>query len=376
MAKLIKKELQQLKTDPLYLLIALLIPPLIVAMFSLMMNQVSTTSPLKVCVISYDSGNYFNGSTYDEFTIPYLEAVNESNKLDLQNFYNGSEEKHAINTARKNLITGNIRVIIIIPIDFSENIKNGYSAIIECIPDSSNYQQIQENLNAVHDSIKIFVENNGLNPQFILQEYEEFTLPSNYNFKYNYDITLTISMIIFGISTVLTILVITREHPIARLLLTPYKRTEIIFSKYITYSIILAIQIGFVTLSALINGLYVAGLIFDLYIGLFMVGFCSLSTGIFISSISRDQVEANQLFFAIFLTVFLLSGIFIPVETMPEYLQIIASFLPLSHGTPLVREITSKGNSVIGYHFYWLLAYSLTLFILSFIIFNKRNYEA
>ncbi|MHA1233333.1 MAG: ABC transporter permease [Candidatus Helarchaeota archaeon] len=71
----------------------------------------------------------------------------------------------------------------------------------------------------------------------------------------------------------------------------------------------------------------------------------------------------------------LLSGIFIPIDAMPIYLQAIAYILPLSHGDPLIRGIITKGKSVFGFDFFMLLGVIIILVIISFIIFNKRKYE-
>jgi len=180
---------------------------------------------------------------------------------------------------------------------------------------------------------------------------------------------------IFGISTILTILVVTSEKPIPRLLLTPVKRYEILLSKYITYIIVLALQIFLILTSALLNGLYVRGNLADLYVALFLIGFAGLSLGMFISTVSKTKTEANQLFFAAFIVIVLLSGMFVPIESMPEYLQAIAWLLPLSHGEPILKGILSKGKPVIGFDFFWLLGISAVLIFLSFLTIKRKKYE-
>ena len=89
--------------------------------------------------------------------------------------------------ARNDLISGKIKVIISIPVDFSEMIDWGYPGLIECIPESSDIAKIQDNLNAVFDSVKIFVNDNNLTPQFKILGFEEFSIPEGYNFRFNYN---------------------------------------------------------------------------------------------------------------------------------------------------------------------------------------------
>jgi ABC-2 type transport system permease protein len=345
-----------------------------------MMQFASEPLPVNVVIVSYDSNSFvepnnFTQTYWDNYTTPYIDAVNESEELNLLYVYNATEEIYAMELARELLMDDEIKCIIVIPVDFSEMLIWGFPGMIEAVPDSSSIQNIQEILNAVYDSINIFVEDNNLDPQFVLQQYEEFTIPAGYDFEYNYNITMMLSFIIFGISTVLTILVVVQEKPIPRLLLTPVKKYEILLSKYLTYTLILLLQITLVLISAIGNGLYIKGNIFDLYIALFMVGFTGMTLGMFISTLSKTKTEANQLFFAFFIVIVLLSGIFIPIENMPPALQTLANILPLSHGDPMIRGIVTKGNSFLGPDFFSLLGLSIFLFAVSFILIYRTRYE-
>lgn len=379
----IKKEFQLLKTDKMNLLIALALPPAIIMLFAFMTTSASETIPVKVIVVSYDSNTFVNQDNYtettewDNYTKKYLDAIEDSELLELVEFYDASKDKneYAMETARNELRDGNIECIIVIPVEFTESLLSGNPGIIEVIPDSSNIAYIQDKLNAVQDSINIFVDDNDLDPEYVLIEHEEFSVPSNYNFKYNYSMIRLFPFMVFGLSNVLTILVVVQEKPIPRLLLTPVKKSEILLSKYIVYTIVLALQIFFILTSAVTNGLYLAGSICDLYIALFLLGFAGISLGMFISTVSKTKTEANQLYFAFFIVIILLSGIFVPIDAMPEYLQAIAYILPLSHGEPMIRGILSKGKSVVGFDFFALLGIIAFFIVLSFIIINRKRYE-
>ncbi|MHA1723426.1 MAG: ABC transporter permease [Promethearchaeota archaeon] len=379
--KMVKKEFRLLRSDPYNLFIALVLPPVIITLFAyLSITSSQNPVPIKTIVISYDSNTFINPNDYtehkiDNYTIPYVNAVNKSQKLSLEQFYNASEEIYAMEKARDQLISNKISIIIILPMDFSEMIKWGQPAFIQCVVDSSDFQKLQEYLNAVQDSINIFVHDNKLTSQFKIVGYEQFSIPPNYNFQYNNAMTLLLPLMVFGISMVLTILVVVREKPIARLLLTPLKRYEILLSKYITYSLILLTQVIIILTSSILNGLYVAGSLFDLFLALYMIGFSALSMGIFVSCTSNTKTEANQLFFVFFILIVILSGIFVPIESMPVYLQVAAYMLPLSHGKPIIMGIVTKEKSVFGFDFYWLLGISIFFFVLSFIIFYLRKYE-
>lgn len=379
--KQVKKEFKLLWTDKFNLLLAIVLPPLIIVLLGFTMTDAPPeTQSIPCMLISYDSNivinqNDLTESYLDNYTIPYVEAVNKSIMLDLVQFYNATEEIYAMETARNALISGEISIILSLPVDFTELLKFGLPGLIDCVPDASEIQFIQQSLNAVYDSIKIFVNENNLTPQFELHGFEEFVIPEGYSNNFNSSIVMALSFMVFGIAFVLSILVIVQEKPIARLLLTPVKRSEILISKYITYTLVLILQVTLLLISGLLMGLYIAGNRIDLFLALFIIGFSGVTMGVFISSLSKTKTQANQLFLAIFLVAVLLSGIFIPIEGMPPYLQVIAYILPLSHGDPLLRGIIQKGQSILGLHFFWLLAISSVLTIVSFVVFKRRKYE-
>ncbi|MBD3353715.1 MAG: ABC transporter permease subunit [Candidatus Lokiarchaeota archaeon] len=379
--KMIKKEFRLLGTDKMNLLIALVIPPAVIFLFAFMINQAGETPPIPCVVISSDSNSFVNPNSYvettwDNYTFAYLDAVdNHTESLDLLAFYNTSEEVYAMEIAREQLLSGEISIIIVLNVEFSEMIIGGMPAFIESVPDSSDIMNIQTNLNAVADSIAAFTDLNNLTPQFVYNTYEEFSIPSEYSFQYNYNITLTLSFIIFGISMVLTILVVVQEKPIPRLLLSPAKREEILLSKYITYMMILAFQVTTIMVVCLMTGLYCRGSLIQLWIALYTVGMTGLSLGIFVSTLSNTKTEANQLFFALFIVIVLLSGIFIPVDAMPLPLQIFAYILPLSHGDPMIRGIVTKGKGFFGFDFLCLMALVAALILITFLIMKRKRYE-
>ncbi|TXT60420.1 MAG: membrane protein of unknown function [Promethearchaeota archaeon] len=378
--RLVKKEFRLVRTDPWNLLIALVLPPAIIALLSTMESQKIEFSPLPVAIVSNDSNSYVNPNNFtnlaiDNYTKPYINAVVKSFYLFPKAIYNASKFPYSMELARRQLLNAEIKCIIVIPVDFTEMLANGLPGLIECVPDSSRITDIQKNLNAVYDSIKIFTNENNLTPQIRLAPFTPFSIPEDYDEDFSSTLVLVIPLMVYGIANVLTILIIVKEKPIARLLLTPVKRSEILLAKYLTFSAILFVQELGIILAAVFGGLFIRGTIINLFIAVYTLAYSGLSVGIFISAASKTKTEANQLFLASFVVIILLSGSFVPIENMPIYLQAISYVLPLSHGGPMISAILSKGASVFGFHFYMLLAVSLVLNILTFIVFLRRRYE-
>jgi ABC-2 type transport system permease protein len=102
-----------------------------------------------------------------------------------------------------------------------------------------------------------------------------------------------------------------------------------------------------------------------------------MALGILISVLSKTKTEANQYFFGILIVFTLLSGMFIPIDSMPWYLQILANILPLGHGSPLLNQVITKGVplSMDNFHMQYILGFIGGCIVLSYIIFARKQYE-
>ena len=72
----------------------------------------------------------------------------------------------------------------------------------------------------------------------------------------------------------------------------------------------------------------------------------SLGMGIFISTMSKTQMQAMQMSFFIFLPSVMLSGFVFPRMAMPEFFQWIGYLLPMTYYVEILRGILLRGNSI------------------------------
>ncbi len=70
----------------------------------------------------------------------------------------------------------------------------------------------------------------------------------------------------------------------------------------------------------------------------------NLAMGITFSTIAKNQLQAMQMTFFVFLPSILLSGFMFPFRGMPGWAQAIGEFFPLTHFLRIVRGILLKGN--------------------------------
>ncbi len=370
-----------LKTDKVNILMVFGVPIFIIVLFAMEFHATSKFGVKDVVLISFDSNEAVNphniseSTKIDKYSVPYGDAVDQVEDLNLIKIINGTKEIYAMQEARELLNDQKIVCVIVIPSDFSDNLERNDSGVIECIPDGSDRKYLQSILNAVQESIRIFVEHNNLTPQFIILDHAEFEIPSSYHFNYCINMTPILAFIIFGVAMILSIFAVVHEKPIPRLLITPTKRHEILTAKYVVFSFLLLLQMIVVYLVVSLTNLYIAGNPADFFIGMFTLGFAGMASGMFISVISNTKAEADQYFFGLFIGPAILSGVFIPLEAMPDYLQTMAYFFPLTHGNLLVKTIAQKGTSFLTGNFFYLIILGFVYVALSFFLFQISKQE-
>lgn len=280
--------------------------------------------------------------------------------------------------------SGKSKVGIIIPPDFTENIKHGRSAAVQVIVDASDSLAASSAISTAQmigqiKSQEIIIkkmQNTGV--QTVTTPYDIRIRP-----WYNPDFVSAFYMVpgILGIVLTMTMVMITsmaivRERErgtLEQLIVTPMKSHELMLGKIIPY-----IFVGYVQATlALIVGI----LVFDLPIqgsiallygltSLFIIA--SLTLGVLISTISQTQMQAMQLSFFIFMPSVLLSGFMFPREAMPTFFYLLGDLLPLTFYLEIMRGIVLKG---IGINFLWSQTLALLAFIIATLVISVMKFQ-
>ena len=106
-----------------------------------------------------------------------------------------------------------------------------------------------------------------------------------------------------------------------------------------------------------------------------VIGFCFAMIGLTFTAFI-PSIDMYSFFFTLFITpMFLFSGIFFPVETLPGWAQPVTWFSPLYHSAALYRELFGvfgfHALAALG-HFTWLLVLGIVLFPVSPNVFRHR----
>jgi ABC-2 type transport system permease protein len=149
------------------------------------------------------------------------------------------------------------------------------------------------------------------------------------------------------IGTLLTAQNITREKELGtleQLNVTPVTRGQFIAGKLIPFWIL-----GMVELSI---GLLLAWFIFDIPMrGSLLLVFgvaaiylvAALGLGLLISTVAETQQQAMFVTFFVLMIYLLMSGLFTPVTSMPQWVQMLAELNPVKHFVQVMRAVLVKG---------------------------------
>lgn len=268
--------------------------------------------------------------------------------------------------------SGQAKVGIVIPPDFSNNLKHSRSAVVQVIVDASDSMSASSAINTAQIV--------GLNKsqEILLRRSQggaagsKVDVPYDVRIRpwYNPDFITAYYMVpgIMGVVLTMTMVMITsmaivRERErgtLEQLIVTPLKVYELMLGKIIPYIFVgyvqatLAIIVGILAFDLPMRGSL--GLLYALTT-VFIIA--SLSLGVLISNLAKTQMQAMQMSFFIFMPSVLLSGFMFPRAAMPDLFFAMGYLLPLTFYLEIVRGIILKG---IGINYLLSQLFALTVF--------------
>ncbi len=328
------KELIQLQRDRLTLGMIILIPLAEVFLFGYAIN--SEPKHLPTVVVMSDPGPAARA---------YVEALRVSGYFDIKGTVDERE-------AEALLDRGDVQFVVTLPINFHRDLVRGLRPTIILEADATDPMTVgsalavQSGLRSSSSLLRDMPAStpDGTPPPFdvrVLRHYNPEII-SAYNIVPGLlGVILTMTM------ALMTGLAMTRERErgtFENLLSTPATPFEVMTGKIVPYIGIGLVQVTLILLAARYAfEVPIVGSLLLLYGVVLLFIATTLSLGMTISSVARNQLQAMQITFFYFLPSILLSGFVFPFRGMPEWAQDVGSLLPLTHFLVLVRGILLKG---------------------------------
>ncbi len=334
-AALVKKEIRQLKGDAFYLRFLMAAPllQLIVLGFSL------TIETRNVATVICDMEN-------SSLSRQVVQSVSTNDRFSI------TDRTDNYGDLMQMVHQWKASIGIYIPADFSEKVQRGDGGQILVLLDAVDgnkaltaYGYIQQI--AAAEGWKIAKASNPGTPS---------TMPDvQIHYFFNPELknqAFMVPGIVVVIITIITLMIgamsLVREKEkgtLEQLAVTPIRKGQLILGKVLPFLIYSFVEVAILLkVAQLVFHLTLAGNIFQLYIAVLLFLFSSLGLGLLASTMAGTQQQA--LFIAWFMMIFmiLLSGFFIPIENMPQWLQNITLINPLRYMMTIVREIYLKAT--------------------------------
>jgi ABC-2 type transport system permease protein len=259
-----------------------------------------------------------------------------------------------------NIDRNRISAGIIIPYDFSRNLKKGKLTSVQALVDGSD--STRAGLAIVYlETIAATYESDLKITSLVRQAIEHrVTPPLEPRVKLLYNPELQsrnniipglIAIIMMVMAALLTSLTIAREREtgtMEQLISTPVKSRELIVGKLIPYfglgylDLLMVYLMGHYVFQVPFRG---SLLLMFLAASVFLVG--ALSLGFLISVVASNQYYATQLaLLGTFLPSFLLSGFVFPIGNMPDWLSPLTHLVPARHLVFVLRAIYLKAGGI------------------------------
>ena len=366
---IIKKETIQMMRDWPTLLMIILMPVLELFLFAYVGDMTLDHLPTAVADMSRDSGSR-----------AFISALEVSGFFDVVQ-YVGSE-----NDVIRAIDENQVSVGVVIPPDFSGQVERGVAQALVIIDGSDSFV-VQSGYNAATAIAQV----HGM--QLMLQTAErmgmaglgQLPIDTSTRILYNPNID-EIVFLIPGLAAMLlqligvnaTIMSVVRERELGtmeQMLVTPTRPVELIIGKIvppvglIAFDLIIIILLGVYWFKVPFQG---SIWLFSWLSLLFIIS--GLGMGLALSTVSKNQKQAQQISAMVMMVTMLLTGLIYPRSTMPPVVRAVGNLIPATYFIRIARGVITKG---VGLAFMWedvlaLVVYGTIIVIVSAATFKTR----
>ncbi len=328
-----RKEALQLRRDPRSLAMAFLVPAAMIIVFGYIISF--DVRDIRIAVLDQDH------STQSRALVSAFEAAGRFEVVG--------------RLARPDQIDplmnrGAVRMALIIPPDFEQNLLAGKPAPVQAIVDGADANTASISMNYAEAIVRAFSSKALLNrvarPATVTVQsrvwYNEALESANMIVP---GLVAVIMMIIAAMLTALTIAREWERGTMEQLAATPVHRLEVICGKLLPYLVIGLVDVT----AAVLIGVFLfhvpfrgSPLLLAVMATMFLLG--SLGLGIFISAALKSQLLATQLAMLVtFIPSLLLSGLIFDIASMPLPLRLVSLAVPARYFVVVLRSIFLKG---------------------------------
>lgn len=358
-----KRIFSDMRNDRRTIALILIAPILAMTVFGLAFS--GDVEDVDVIVVNHDEGFTPPGGHFKSLSNDIISNM-DNETVNIQ--YMGSENQ-ALDKVKK----GNSYAVIIFPANFTKdvfkNIKN---------PNSSDLIDITVKADESVVNVKNAIYGSLVDAQKTTFDDEGFKSPININKNPVYGknaefidffVPGIMAFVVYILTTLLTLISFVGERvsgTLERVLATPITETEVIFGYGIAFSIVGILQSAILLIMGItIFDIKIVGNVLLAFFGIAILAIVCQSLGILLSNLADRVEQAIQFIPFVVLPAFLLSGIFWPIEAIPQWLRPLSYLMPPTYAVSASRAVMIKGW---GIDMIWMDLLALLVFAVIFLI--------
>lgn len=366
---LIEKEFKQIKRNSF-------LPKLIIAMPIMMMlimpwaaNQ--EIRGIKLSVVDNDHSTYSERLIHKITSSGYFELTDVSPTNDI---------------AMHSIESGNADIILEIQDDFERNLVNGSASAVMISANAVNSMKAGLGSSYLGSILTDYAGE-------LREEYEQtvagaaiptFSISPQYKFNPNLDykvfmvpaLMVMLLTLLTGFLPALNIVGEKEAGTIEQINVTPVKKIMFVLAKLIPYWVIgFVILVICMLLARFVYGILPAGSLLTIFLFASIYILVVSGMGLVISNYSDTMQQAMFVIFFFIMILILMSGLFTPVTSMPDWAQKITIFNPLKYFMQVMRLVYLKGStfSEMTSQFFALCSFAIVFNTWAVLSYRKSN---
>ncbi len=310
-------------------------------------------------------------------------SIELTNRVDNNDIFHVNYISATQDEAEKLIQKGKIDLALCIPKDFDKKLYTNNKPELQILADAIVGNSAQLGSAYLSQIIRDF--NKEINVKTNAKEApRKINVISSfwYNAELNYRIYMAPGILVVLVTVVGMMLGgmnLVREKEIGtieQINVTPIKKWQLIAGKLLPALIIGLFELTFgLIIAHLLFGMPMRGNIGLLYSAATMYLLLVLSIGMFLSTISDTQQQLTFAAFFFLMVFIMMSGLFTPVESMPQWAQYVDHINPLFYFVKIMRGVILKGATFVDIwkEFIAISVFALTAFTLSIAKYRKTS---
>lgn len=360
---LLRKEIALMRRNPIIPKIILIMPLMVMLVIPLVANL--DVKNVSVAVVDND---------HSQLSRRIIADMGASDFLTL------SSVSDSHNEAMLDIENGNADALITIPGNYERDLAAG-NGVVDIEANGVNAIKgmlgVQYVARSVTSTLGSWQKESGLNfpnaENSIINRYNPTLNFRNYMIP---ALMVVLLIIICGFLPALNLVSEKESGTIEAMNVTPVSRLTFVLSKLIPFWIIaiLVVTVGMIV-GWLVYGLIPDGNIGAIYFATILFSLVMSGLGVFIANKSSTMLQSIFVMFAFIMIFQLMSGLFTPIQSMPQWAQYLTYAIPPRYFIEIMRSVYLKGASIVELwqQYAALTGFAMLLLLLSALTYKKQS---